>query len=276
MKDILVHLDGSGADETRITHASALADTFAAHLTGLLLNIIPTPVFPTEDGVAYAAYLDQTQAAVRTKGDQDEERLLSLLKAHTALARLVRRDLFNDAVWSVVAKQARVSDLFVALQPYGANAGRSDVVESALFESGRAIYVVPTQSSPTAALRSVLIAWNDTPGCAHAVAEAMPVLMKAEEVAVVTIDGADDDSGEVKGATGDIVSHLMRCGITAELRHVGRRGCVSDTLLDEVDVSGTDLLVMGGYGHSRLREWIIGGATRDCLMRCPVPILLAH
>ncbi|MBS7706070.1 universal stress protein [Chelatococcus asaccharovorans] len=278
MKDILVHLDGTAADDTRIAHAGFVVGLFEAHLTGLLTNIMQAPVMPVADGMAYAVYLESIQEKTKERGDRDAERLAHRLDAVTASSELRRLDIFSEAVWQVVAMQARASDLLIALRPYGSerDEGQADVVEAGLFESGRAVYVAPEGAAPPAALQSVLIGWNDTPAAAHAIAEAMPFLRKAGQVVVVTVDEreAAEQAGEEPGA--DIARHLDRHGINVELRHVAGWSNTSDALLNEVERTGADLAVLGAYGHSRLREWVLGGTTRDCLTRCPVPIIMAH
>ena len=278
MKDILVHLDGTAADDTRIAHAGFVVGLFEAHLTGLLTNIMQVPAMPVADGIAYAAYLQSTQEKTKLQGDRDAERLSHRLDALTASSELRRLDIFSEAVWQVVAMQARTSDLLIALRPYGSERGEglADVVEAGLFESGRAVYVVPEDRAPPTALQSVLIGWNDTPAAAHAIAEAMPFLRKAGQVVVVTVDEGEpaEQAGEEPGA--DIARHLDRHGINVEMRHVAGWSNTSDALLNEVERSGADLVVLGAYGHSRLREWVLGGTTRDCLTRCPIPMIMAH
>ncbi len=277
IRDILVHLDGSAQDETRIIHAEAIAGPFDAHVTGLFTNVVPTPVIPAADGLAVASILEENRLQAEAAGDAHATRLAQRLDALAAPTELRRFDLFADAVWSAVARQARACDLFVTLRPYGADESSRwpEVVEAALFGSGRGVYVVPPNVSARP-LGTVLVAWNDTREVAHAVAEAMPLLRLAKQVVVATVDtdGPPEEDREEPGA--DIARHLDRHGVRVDLRHLPEWREVSRALLNEIEKSGADLAVLGAYGHSRLREWMLGGATRDFLTHCPVPMLMAH
>ncbi|CUA91051.1 Universal stress protein family [Chelatococcus sambhunathii] len=277
IRDILVHLDGSAADETRIIHAEAIAGHFDAHVTGLFTNIVPTPFIPAADGLAAASILEESRRQAEAAGESQAARLAQRLDTLAMPSELRRFDLFADAVWSAVARQARACDLFVALRPYGADGSSHwpEVVEAALFGSGRGVYLAPPDA-PARAFETVLVAWSDTREAAHAVAEAMPLLRLAKQVVVATVDadGPPEEDREEPGA--DLARHLDRHGVRVELRHVPEWREVSRALLNETEKSGADLAVLGAYGHSRLREWVLGGATRDFLTQCPVPMLMAH
>jgi nucleotide-binding universal stress UspA family protein len=277
IRDILVHLDGSSADETSILHAEAIAGPFDARVIGLLTNIVPTPMMPAVDGLAAVSILEENQREAEEAGNAHAMRLEQRLSTLAVPAELRRLDLFADATWSAVARQARACDLFVAQRPYGDD-GTSrwpEVVEAARFGSGRGVYVVP----PEARVREIeiaLVAWNDTREAARAVAEAMPLLRRAKQVIVATVDTAGPPEADGKEPGADIARHLDRHGAKVELRHVPEWREVSRALLNEIEKSGADLAVLGAYGHSRLREWVLGGATRDFLTFCPVPMIMAH
>jgi nucleotide-binding universal stress UspA family protein len=146
----------------------------------------------------------------------------------------------------------------------------------ALMRAGRPILVVPPG---VAALegRRVLVAWKDTREARRAVADALPLLSRAEEVLVVEAAPEVEERGQALRRADDVAALLAGHGATArgEALEPGG-GAVADDLLRAAGRHGADLVVAGGYGHARLREWAFGGVTRDLLTRCPVCCLLSH
>jgi nucleotide-binding universal stress UspA family protein len=136
--------------------------------------------------------------------------------------------------------------------------------------------LLPARKSTKATFDRVLVAWNGSRESARALAEALPYLHKSKETTVVVVDG--DSPAELQAVLGkDAVNHLRHHGITAALHHTALRdNDVGATLIVEAKRLKADLIVMGGYGHSRLREWLLGGVTYDLLHKSPVPLLLAH
>jgi nucleotide-binding universal stress UspA family protein len=146
-----------------------------------------------------------------------------------------------------------------------------------LFNSGRPVIVVPEAASVASAPRRVLIAWRASPEATRAVHEAMPILLRAEQVRLLVVDDGHlrNEDGQDPGA--DIARHLARHSVNVEVKVVPAGGrSTSDVILSEARYLGAELIVMGGYGHSRLREWIFGGATRDILHESAIPMFIAH
>jgi nucleotide-binding universal stress UspA family protein len=120
-----------------------------------------------------------------------------------------------------------------------------------------------------------MIAWNGSREAARAVAEAMPYLHEAETVSIAIVD--DSEPVEDKALLGkDRVEHLLHHGIRAKVHRVTKNGSIGSALIAESKRLKADLIVMGGYGHSRLREWLLGGATYEMVHNAPVPLLIAH
>ena len=134
---------------------------------------------------------------------------------------------------------------------------------------------VPPASKP-GKFDTVFVAWKNTREAARAVAEAMPFLRRASQVIVglVEEEGASEQFGIEPGA--DIGRYLSRHGVGAEIRPINGWVYAGEALLNESQRTGADLVVMGGYGHSRFREWVLGGATRHLLTHAAVPVLIAH
>ena len=147
------------------------------------------------------------------------------------------------------------------------------VAEGALFESGRPLILVPYIHKSGLKLHRVMVCWDGSRPAARAVADAMPFLTRAKQVDVVIIAQAKSD--EVPGA--DVAEHLARHGVNVTVQRIARGDLdVKDALLNQAADSAADFVVMGGYGHSRMREFILGGVTRGMLASMTVPTLMSH
>ena len=274
IKDVMVHLDGTAADEVRLAAGNDIADVFHSHIVGLFLNVLPVLIVP-EDGIGSMQSAELLNQA-RTAGDKVEEKLSQRLTRLQKPVELRRFDSLNDTAGDVAAREARTADAFVALRPNGASRGAEELVEGVLFGSGRHVWLLPTRKSAKAAFDRILVAWNGSRESARALAEALPYLHKAKEAVVVVIDETSATEGQAIVGK-DAINHLRHHGITAVLhRAIVRDNDIAATLIAEARRLKSDLIVMGGYGHSRLREWLLGGATYKLLHKSPVPLLIAH
>jgi nucleotide-binding universal stress UspA family protein len=279
MKDILVHLDATPEAAARLDLAAGLARRLGAHLTGLFVLDIPIPVFAGGEaggGVALAELLD----SMRASGLADAK------KAEAAFQERVRRDALA-AEWrqvegmtpAQISMQGRYADLVIIGQaaPGGRPTPDDATTEAALFNTGRPVLVVPqTGAAPTLGQRA-LVAWNASREASRALHDALPLLAGAASVTVLTVNAEPGENahGEEPGA--DIARHLARHGLNVTVRRVqGADIGVGDLLLNEAADLGADLIVMGAYGHSRLRELVLGGATRTMLRNMTAPVLLSH
>ena len=274
IKDVMVHLDGTAADEVRLAAGNDIADVFHSHIVGLFLNVLPVLIVP-EDGIGSMQSAELLNQA-RTAGDKVEEKLSQRLTRLQKPVELRRFDILNDTAGDVAAREARTADAFVALRPNGASRGAEELVEGVLFGSGRHVWLLPTRKSAKATFDRMLVAWNGSRESARALAEALPYLHKAKEAVVVVIDETSATEGQAIVGK-DAINHLRHHGITAVLhRAIVRDNDIAATLIAEARRLKSDLIVMGGYGHSRLREWLLGGATYKLLHKSPVPLLIAH
>jgi nucleotide-binding universal stress UspA family protein len=274
IKDVMVRLDGSAADEVRLAAVNEIADLFHSQVIGLFLNILPV-VIAAEDGVGAIGAAELLRAA-REAGDKVEARLLQRLNRLQKPVELRRFDILSEDTANVVAREARVADTFVALRPNGAPQEPEHLVEGVLFGSGRHLFLVPNRKPAKTSFEHIVVAWNGTRESARALAEALPYLHKAKEVTVVVVD--EEPAMELKAVLGaDAVNHLKHHEINAVLHHVRMRDAdVGATLIAEARRLKADLIVMGAYGHSRAREWLLGGATYALLHKAPIPLLVAH
>jgi nucleotide-binding universal stress UspA family protein len=274
IKDVMVRLDGTAADETRLAAVDHIAELYQGRVIGLFLNVLPVLIPEEGDGVGaiHAAELLQQAHEI---GDKLEHKLNQRLARLQKPVELRRFDVIGGAVADVAAREARAADTFVALRPNGGPPEPEDLVEGVLFGSGRHLFLVPEGAPAKVSFDRVLLGWNGSRESARAMAEAMPYLHKAKEVLVVVVDGGPVEMQAVLGK--DAVDHLKHHGINASLHHVAMSGGhVGTALIAEARQRQAGLIVMGGYGHSRLREWLLGGATYEVLHNAPVPLVIAH
>jgi nucleotide-binding universal stress UspA family protein len=175
-----------------------------------------------------------------------------------------------------IGRIGRRFDLIVVGQPSRKGSAPDQVVdEGVLFDSGRPVIFVPYIQKTGMTLRRVMICWDGSRAAARAVADALPFLQKAKQVEVVIVSEKPAKTDEVPGA--DLGQHLARHGLTVDIKHITSPDIdVPSTILSHAADSDADMLVMGGYGHSRLREFILGGTTRGLLESMTVPVLMSH
>ncbi|HEY2758402.1 MAG TPA: universal stress protein [Pseudolabrys sp.] len=274
IKDIVVNL-GLGDQDPAGSFAMSVAETFEAHILGVAVAyepVIPGTVMggiPPEfiesqrseaEAKARAAIAHFEQGAKRS-GLSFETRVLSnsISGAADQLGQIGRR-----------------FDLIVVGQADRDKAGADDIVdEGVLFESGRPVIFVPYIQRAGLKLDRVMVCWDGGRAAARAVGDAMPLLHKAKQVEVVIIATGRPKSDEIPGA--DLGQHLARHGLEVEVKRITSPDIdVPSTILSYAADSSADMIVMGGYGHSRLREFVLGGATRGLLESMTVPVLMSH
>jgi len=181
-------------------------------------------------------------------------------------------------VAGLVAKRARFADLVMLPQPYGDNRTMDApvVVQAAMFQGQAPVMVLPQAKSPSNRPSRAVVAWNESAEALSAVRRAMPLLLAAKEVEILIIDPQRHGTETADPGT-ELSEMLTRHGAKVEVSIVAcTMPRVSDMILRYVSDQDADLLVMGAYGHSRFREAILGGATRNLLEQAEIPVLMAH
>ena len=274
IKDIVVNLTVDAATDVAADYAVSVARAFDAHVTGIGFAydvFVPGTVFgdvPIELASIERAKNEKVvrtaiagfEEAVRGSGVSAASHVLSASLADAA-------DTFGDL--------ARRFDLSVVAQAEPDKPARSMIIEAALFQSGRPVLVVPYIQREGLELDCVMVCWDGSRSAARAVADALPFLVKAKAVEVVLVSSEAGKSDEIPGA--DIAHHLARHSLEVELKRIVSTDVnVTNMILSHAADVGCDLLVMGGYGHSRLREFVLGGVTRGILESMTVPTLMSH
>lgn len=288
-KTVLLHIDDGAGRDARVAMAASVAQACGGHLTGVALT-----------GVSRLPYQHQPDL------DADPNLTLHLNFLRERAARALdgfeqqassfgvasyEQRVVDDEAAGGISLLARYADLVVISQYNAADKSPSvmrDFPAYVLLHSGRPVLIVPHalqagQLAPTAhpaAANNVLISWNGSKEASRAVSAALPLLQRAGQVHVAVFDAQlhAAEHGEHPGA--DIVQYLARHGVQARLLLLDggatRRGDIGDALLSQASDLSADLLVMGAYGHSRLRETILGGVTRTVLQSMTIPVLMAH
>lgn len=270
-------LHGPG-DAGAMEAAIALANAHGAHLAALVTTENPMPIV-TDWGMV-PTDVDQT---LRENAHAEAAALAASARARLAREAISSEVRVADALllWSeeTAALHARHADLTVLGRPE-VDEGRPRFAlnfKALLLNSGRPVLVVPTGATFQAAPRHVTVAWKPTPEASRALHDALPLFSRGARVDVVMIDPVVSEGrhGEQPGA--DIAQHLARHGFEARVIALPRGGkSAGACLLTQVRESGAEWLVMGGYGHARLREWVLGGCTRDAVTGAITPVLFAH
>jgi nucleotide-binding universal stress UspA family protein len=281
LKDILVHIDDGRGHAARQALAVELARRHEAHLSGLfVIEPLSFSGLAAPGGADFAAaeafqrIQEQHRAARHAVG----ERLAAAFADAANRAGISSEWRLAEAVAAeTVALHARYADLAVLGQSDPENPSFAGAVaEAALLGSGRPVLVVPYIGAKDVGNR-VLVAWNATREAARALNDALPLLAEAEMVTVLAINPERGIGGEGDLPAADIAHHLARHGVKAEAAHTTAEDVsVGDIILSRAADNGADLIVMGGYGHSRAREFVLGGATRTLLRHMTVPVLLSH
>jgi nucleotide-binding universal stress UspA family protein len=282
LKDILLHLDDGRGHEARLTLAAELAGRHGAHLTGLFV-IEPLGVaglaMPGGADFAMAEAIQEMEQRHREARHKVAKVLGAAFKAACERAGVVSewRVVVGDAA-SVATLHARYADLAIVGQrdpdhpPFSVS-----VAEPVLMGSGRPVLVVPFIGTREAIGQRVLMAWNASREAARAVNDALPLFAAGGTITILSINPARGIGGEGDLPAADIAHHLARHGAKAEAAYtVAEDISVGDAILSHAADLGADLIVMGAYGHSRAREFVLGGATRALLAHMTVPVLLSH
>jgi nucleotide-binding universal stress UspA family protein len=273
-KTILVHVDNGKRSAVRLDIACRLAKLSDAHLIGLhALTVVKLPSYAmVEGGVQVREFHERMLSESAVAAEAMFKQAVKAIGVEKVEWRKSRRDAVDS-----VPVHGRYADVLVIGQPNETDGSgvEPDFAERLLLAAGRPALVIPYAGDFPAVGTRVLVAWNASREATRALTDAIPILREAKQVDVIAFNPKDAPHGEVPGA--DIGLYLARHGIKVS---------VSQQTADDVDVGNqllsraadldSDLIVMGAYGHSRMKELILGGATRTVLNSMTVPVLMSH
>lgn len=268
--DILALLHSETDAHPAAAYAVGLAETLGADLT--VTGIARDPARQLYLAQAPAQVLVAAVDAARTSAGAFANKIAKTAGDRGVAATALTREIQIGEGWSGIAQLARMFDITVLARPAGEEAARDEaMLETVLLHAGRAVIVVPSSFVGPVSFARPLVAWDGSRSAVRALAEAMPILRHAGQARVITVEMRNGAAQVVP----DITPHIVRHGVACTRDAAPLSTSVAKTLLGHARAACSDLLVMGAYGHSRLRELVLGGTTRDILMLADLPVLLA-
>ena len=279
-KDILLILTSypEPSGTSLIERAVEFAKMIDATLSAVACEVKPAAIDDLLDRTLVNA--DDIVASVARKSRSNAERLLATFEENARQSRVFGEKIFDQCSLSdlpdLIAGYARLRDLTIVGAPEH-SAPEHRYLDSVIFGSGHPTLVLPEDFSRIRAfaLDRVVVAWDFSRSAARAVADAMPLLIKSKQVRILTV--VDEKPMDTKRSVNELAKHLAMHDVTATVDEVEFDGrSIGDVIDDCVTTWPADLLVMGAFGHSRLRDFVLGGATERVLSRPLLPVLLSH
>jgi nucleotide-binding universal stress UspA family protein len=274
IKDILVNL-GLGAQHRAGNFAVSVAEAFSAHVLAIAFAYEPEIPGTVMGGIP-PEFLDaqRTQAENQARAEIERFQKVASRAGISSETRMFNANVGRAA--SALGRMARRFDLAVLGQTQRDDPTPVETVnETVLFDSGRPVLFVPFIQTQGLKLDRVMLCWDGSRAATRAIADSMPLLHKAGTVEIVIVGDKPSRSDEIPGA--DLGAHLARHGLKVEVKRLTAVDIdVASMLLSYAADSDADMMVMGGYGHSRLREFVLGGVTRALLESMTVPVLMSH
>jgi nucleotide-binding universal stress UspA family protein len=275
-KTIVAHLHDAASAERVLLSASSLARKFGAHLIGI--HASPGMVYAPPMGGG-GQVISRVQEYDRKVSAELTATFETVTKGQGFVAELrLLRPRDTDDLGAHVLEQSRPCDLIVASQREGLweMSRILDFPERLVIESGRPVFLVPL-AGHSAEADHIMIAWNGKREAARATFDSLPLLKAARRVTVLAIEQTDADVVSQPMPDTSIAAALARHDVNVTLKTMrADKGSIGNAIAEAVRVERADVLVMGAYGHSRMREFVFGGATRHMLKHMPIPVLLAH
>ncbi len=275
IKDLIVNLTPGAEADPACRYAISVAETFDAHVTGVAFAYDPPwpPAITDLGGTEILrSLLEKSRNEAASTAAQFEA---AARRAQVSMQTLTPEASLPGAT-ETFANLARAYNLAVVKQAEGDDDVISqDMVEAALFNSGRPVLVVPYIQKEGFSVKRVVVCWDGSRSAARAVGDALPLIARAEQVQVLTVITGKFDENDVSGA--DMAEHLARYKLRTEITRLPAPDIdVPSAILSHAADANADLIVMGAFAHSRLRDFVLGGATRTMLQSMTVPTLMSH
>ena len=275
-KTILVHCNDSARLPRLLEPAMALADLFKAHVIGLSVTPPVSIITAGMPGAPDTIVLDEHCHTYRAQNPLMKAAFGTAAAARSVAAEWREAEAGSGSVAASVLDYARAADLVIAAQAAQgqADSWHMDIADRLALESGRPVLIVPNEGVVQSAGMRIVLAWNARREAARAMFDALPLLRHADSVSLVQVDPSHGEGTDSLAAVSDALDrHGIRVGQDVISSAKGDAGAA---LLAQCKTASADLLVMGCYGHSRLREIVFGGATRHVLAHMTLPALMSH
>ena len=275
IKSVLVAFteEGRGEHSSALAYALSLSQQAGAHLTlqaASMRYAVPASLV----GAFGAELVSSENRRIEALADAFAEKAKGSADRAGVICSIETPTLVYASLCDRLLAYARVHDLSILDMEKDAVQRDRGLIEATLFDSGRPVLIVPPGCEQFSAKR-ILVAWDGGACAARAVGDAMPFLVDAEEVEILSVSGEKDLSTTIAGA--DLAPHLARHGVSVTVRNVAlTQPDVASEIRQAATDFGADLVVSGAYKHSRLREWLLGGVTQSLLKDATLPILMSH
>ncbi len=283
IRKLLLPLTGTAAGESALATALTVARMWNAHVTALHVRVDSRDVAPLAGEGLSGAMIEEMMSATEKESAERARAVHDMFDRFVASHSVTVEEARHGADHAtasyaavtgreedIVAQQARLADLTIVPHPEsGDDVSSSDALHAVLFDSGRPVMIAPHQP-PAAVGTRVCVAWNGTAESASAVTAALPWLKRAAAVRVLTAEGYQRRGP----AAQDLAEYLALHGVSTDIAAFQSDGTVGGGLLKAASDFGADLLCMGAYSHSRLRQLILGGVTRVVLEKSNLPVLM--
>lgn len=274
-KELLALVITLQRDEAALATTAALARAFDAKAKALIVSVNVGSAYETQ-AQPLSAVLEDIAQGPRSRANLEREAIEAWVQRAPDVFETHQLSIEEAAGRDQVAAHARVCDLAVAIRPHERDPARQELIEDVLFKSGRPVLLVP-EAWRRERWDTVVIGWNAKPEAVRAISAGLPFLKAAKRVIVTTVDATPSGAGHSDKPGFEIAAHLARHGAPVEVRNVDGLGRTHGrALLDEAMAVDADMLLLGAYGHSRAREYVFGGVTRELMFGSPVPLFMAH
>jgi len=276
IKDILINLSVGGGKDATGDFALSVASAFDAHATGIAFEYrfeVPGTII----GASALTSVIEAQRRETEKAAGDAIAKFEETARRNGVAIETRKLESNLAgAAEIFGELARTYDLAIVRQAEPDKPGPEELLaEGALFGSGRPVLMVPYIQKAGLKLDHVTVCWDGSRSAARAIGDALPFLRKARKIELLMVQPKEGSRREIAGV--DMAQHLARHGLKVELERTTVPDVkVAEAILSHIADRSSDMLVMGGYGHSRLREFVLGGVTREMMESMTVPVLMSH
>lgn len=281
IRDLMLAMTGTPADRAALEAGVELARALDAHLD--VVEPVSLPMFMPAPwgGIVPDSLLQDVHASLLEKGRANVDALRGQLASRGIKFEVRLAEALFAEPPQVVAMHARHADIALlagaAIQSSDQAAAVRRMFAGLLFEGGRPVLVVPPHHPLRWPTGHAVVAWQPTREATRALHDAMPLLRRADSVDIVVVDPASPSDGSVRLDGADIATHLARHGMKVDVVQRERgSSSVASTLLRHAADTGAGLLVAGGFGHSRLRQWMLGGTTLELMDSAHLPVLFSH